>query len=267
MRAPGETYAKASIFRTRGDEEFDAAGARQPLFDPALVEEGRYLESGASVYAEHGLTRDVTLVASVLIKVADIEAVDRQVTSDVRALSFGIPDLRFGARLPLTRGKVVAALEPGVTLPLQAVERRTDDSPRIGGQSTSFALGASIGTSLPTGGGYVQAGGGYRARSGKPPDEWFGDAEMGMEIASPFRIRFRWDTVDARNVKAGGAEAVVVAAESGSQDLHRIAPTLAIASRGGSEFSFTWRRVVSGRSALRSSEIEVAFAFLGTTSR
>jgi hypothetical protein len=58
-----------------------------------------------------------------------------------------------------------------------------------------------------------------------------------------------------------------VAAESGSQDIVRVAPTLAFATGGGTEFSITGRRVVSGRSALRSDEVEVAFAFLGFARR
>jgi hypothetical protein len=269
LRAIGETYAKGSLFRTQGDEEFDLSSARRPLFDPDVVEAGRYVESGAGLYVEYGLTRDVTLLASTLLKVADLRADDHQVSSDVRGLSFGMPDLRIGARLPLARGRAPMALEPSVTFPVNAVDRRSDDAPRIGSRSASFALGASIGTGVPAIRGYAQATLGYRLRAGKPSDEWFGDVEGGTSLAGPIGFRLRLDAVDATSVKSSGTIMLdgTVAAESGSQDIVRVAPTLAFATGGGTEFSITGRRVVSGRSALRSDEVEVAFAFLGFARR
>ena len=264
LRAPGETYAKAAIFRSRGTEEFDENGNRRPLFDPLLVESGRYLESGASLYVEHGLSRDVTLVASALLKVADLEARDREVASDVRGLSYGIPDLHLGARLPLTRRRWVAALEPSFSIPLRAVDRQTPSSPRIGSESASFALGAAVGRALPVGG-YGQASVGYRLRAGQASNEWFADLEGGIAPWGPLRLRLRYDRVDASRVGSGADDPLN--AEAGAQDARRVAPTVALASRGGSELSITWRRTFSGRSALRGSEWELAYAFLGTVRR
>lgn len=250
-------------------EEFDGAGNRRPLFDPAVVESGRYIESGGSLYAEHGLSRDVTLFAGALLKMADLEAYDREVASEVRGLSIGIPDVHIGARLPLSRGAWAAALEPGVSIPLQAVDRRTEEAPRIGNGSASFALSAALGHSLPLANGYAQAGAGYRARAGRAPDEWYGDAEAGLSPGGPLRLRIRYDRVDARRVEAGagsGAEGSL-AAEAGARDARRIAPTIALGWGSGSELSLTWRRTLSGRRALRGSEWEIAYAFLGIVRR
>jgi hypothetical protein len=265
LRAPGETYAKAALFRLRGGEEFDGAGNPRPLFDPVTVESGRYLESGASVYAEHGLSRDATLFGSAILKIADLEAYDRDVASDVRGLSIGIPDLYLGARFPLSRGAWAAALEPTISIPLQAVDRRTEDSPQIGTGSASFALAAAVGHSLPLANGYAQVGAGYRARAGRVSGEWFGDAEAGASPWRPFRLRLRYDRVDARRVASDMGE--TPAAESGARNARRIAPTIALGLRGGAEISLTWRRMLSGKSALRGSEWEIAYAFLGVLRR
>lgn len=229
-----------------------------------FVESGRYLESGASLYAEHGLSRDVTLVAGALLKIADLEAFDREVAGDVRGLSYGIPDLQLGARLPLSRGRWAAALEPGFSLPLRAVSRSTPASPRIGSESASFSLGVAVGRSLPAGG-YGQASAGYRLRAGQASNEWFADLEGGIAPWGPLRLRVRYDRVDASRVGSGDADAL--SGEAGGQDARRVAPTAALAWRGGSELSVTWRRTFSGRSALRGSEWELAYAFVGTLRR
>lgn len=264
LRAPGETYAKAAIFRNRGVEEYDGAGERRPLFDPALVESGRYLESGGSLYAEHGLSRDVTLFASAILKIADLEARDREVAAEVRGLSIGIPDLHIGARLPLSRGRWAAALEPSLSIPLEAVDRLSERSPRIGTGSATFALGAAVGRSLPVAHGYAQAGAGYRARAGREPDEWFGDAEAGISPGGALRLRVRYDQVEARRVASDMQGSL--SAEAGARNARRIAPTVALGWSGG-EISLTWRRTLSGKSALRGNEWELAYAFLGIVRR
>lgn len=265
LRAPGESYVKAALFRSRGVEEFDVAGNARPLFDPAVFESGAYRETGSSLYAEYGLAPDVTLVAGLLLKVAELDARDREVAGDLHGLSIGIPDLQLGARLPLARGRWAAALEPSLSIPLRAVDRANDDSPRIGSESASFALGAALGRSLPIAGGYAQLSAGYRARAGSSSDEWFGDAEVGVSPIGPLRLRLRYDRVDARRV-AIGMEGDL-SGNAGARDAGRLAPTIALGSRGGIELSLTWRPTISGRSALRGSEWELAYAFLGSVKR
>jgi hypothetical protein len=244
-------------------EDFDGAGKRRPLFDTNVVESGRYLESGASLYLEHGLTRDVTIIASTLLKIADLEADDREVAGDIRGLSFGIPDLQLGARLPLLRGRWAAALEPAVSIPLRAVERLNSDSPPLGSKSASFSLSAAVGRSIPVASAYGQASAGYRLRAGQASDEWFADAEAGLSPWGPLRLRLRYDRVDARRVGSGIEGALTRTA--GAQDARCVAPAVAWAWHAGGELSLTWRRTFSGRSTLRGSEWELAVAFLGIT--
>lgn len=273
LRAPGEIYAKASLFRVRGDEEYAADGSPRALFDPAFYERGRYQETGSGLYAEYGLGRDVTLIADAILKVADVDAAGRRGAGDRSAVSFGIPDVRLGVRLPIARGRLVAALEPSVAVPIEGTSAGGDEAPRIGTGSAAFAAGASLGAGLPALRGYAQAGGGYRARAGKPSDEWYWDLEAGASPGSFLSLRLRYDGVDARAVRAaggggaGGAPAMSLAAETGGQDAHRIAPTIAFGTRGGGEISVTWRRTFAGRSALRGEEWEVAYSFLGSVAR
>ena len=126
-------------------------------------------------------------------------------------------------------------------------------------------LGAavSIGTGVPSISGYAQGTAGYRIRGGSTPEESYWDVELGSEPWPRFMLRVRYDGLSSRgrltDVPAGGTPAPGL----GGQDHHRIAPTVALGTGGGSELSLTWRRVMDGRSTLRSSEWELAFAFLG----
>jgi hypothetical protein len=109
----------------------------------------------------------------------------------------------------------------------------------------------------------VQAGGGYRARAGKSPDDQFWDVEAGVAPRGRLRFRLRYDGVDAAAVRGTESAATSLAAETGGQDAHRVAPTIGFALGGGAEISVTWRRTFAGRSALRGREWEAAYSFLG----
>jgi hypothetical protein len=248
LRAPGETYVKASFFLGHGVDQFDGGGGVGPLF----------------LYAEYGVSRDLTLFADGLLKVADLKSIDRRVAFDVGGVSFGIPGVRLGARLPVARGRVRAALEPSVTLPLEALGRSQSGARPLGTPSAALALAASVGAAVPLMQAYAQGSAGYRARAGREPGEWFGDVEAGVAPFGPLRARVRIDAVNARAEASAGTGAQRMAVpEAGGQDLRRVAPTLAIAWGGGTEFSLTWRRAIGGRSALRTSEWEFAYSFLG----
>jgi hypothetical protein len=263
---------KAGLFLSRGTEQFDRTGAVAPLFDPATVASGNYQEIGANVYVEHGLYRDFTLVVDALLKSASLESDGYRASDDRQGTSYGIPDLRVGGRLPLSRGPLIAAFEPSIRFPLRAVGKSSPDAPALGTPSAAFTGVVSAGVSVPRGGAYIQGSGGYRLRAGREPNEWLADAEIGVTIAGPVRARARFDLLDARDGDgaldagaAGAGGASMPTPETGGQDLRRVAPTVALGFRDGSEISLTWRRAIGGRSALRSDEWELAYAFLGVT--
>jgi hypothetical protein len=155
------------------------------------------------------------------------------------------------------------AIEPSVSIPLVRAGTDDPDAPRLGTGSAAFTASIAAGTALPRLRGYVQAGGGYRVRAGKSPNDRFWDAEAGVAPRGRLRFRLRYDGVDAASVRGTESAATSLAAETGGQDAHRVAPTIGVALGGGAEISVTWRWTFAGRSALRGREWEVAYSFLG----
>jgi len=271
LRAPGETYAKAALYVTRGSDQLGANGDIEPLFASPTIESGSYREIGGSFYLEHGVSRGLTLFTDAVLKTAELETNDRMAASDAGDVSFGLPAIRVGGRIPLARGLarhgVVTALEPSVTFPLRAVGRSSSASPEIGSPSAAFALSASVGASIPFLRGYAQASVGYRVREGNAPNERLADFELGWALPGPFLARVRYDGVSAvENPSGGRSVAGMPVPDTGNQDVCRVAPTIAVGRGGGGELSLTWRRVVAGRSTLRSGEWEFAYSFLGAFS-
>ena len=261
-REPGEIYAKASAAWLDASEMYDDQGDVGPLQDSLLYTDPTYRELSASLYLEYGVHRAVTLVASIPVKLARQEATGRFGLPDIEGESFDLGTMRLGIRLPLHRGSWRASLEPEWTLPLYGEPDR-DEDPRLGTGLMDLGAAVSAGTGVPSISGYAQGTAGYRIRGGSTPEEAYWDVEVGTEPWPRWMLRVRYDGLSSRgrlvDVPAGGTPAPGL----GGQDHHRIAPTLALGTGGGSELSLTWRRVVDGRSTLRSSEWEIAFAFLG----
>ena len=261
-REPGEVYAKASVAWLDASEIFNDQGVVQPLQDSLAYTDPTYRELSASLYVEYGLHRAITLVASLPVKVARQEATGRFFVPDIEGETFDLGSMRLGVRVPLHRGNWRASLEPEWILPLYGDPDRVED-PLLGTGLMDLGAAISVGTGIPSINGYAQGTAGYRIRGGSTPEESFWDVEVGSEPWSRLFLRVRYDGLSSRGVltdiPAGGTPAPGL----GGQDHHRVAPTLAFGTGGGSELSLTWRRVVDGRSTLRSSEWELAFAFLG----
>jgi len=264
-RGRGEAYAKASVSFLKAEEMFDDAGQVRPLFDPALYERSRYVEHGSSLYVEYGLFDALTLLGSLPLKLVEQDADGLTGAGDLHGEAFGLADLHLGARLPLHRGRWAAAIEPDLKIPLRGAPEVVSTAPTLSTGITDFGAALYLGTSAPRVRGYGQGSIGYRIRGGRTAEEEYWDLEAGVEPASGLRVRFRYDGVhskrDLGGGGAGGADAPVPGV--GEQDFQRIAPTFAIALGGSHELSVTWRRVIDGRSTLRSSEWELGFSFLG----
>ncbi len=264
-RERAEVYAKASASRLDGDEMYDASGNVAPLFDPALYENARYGEVSASLYMEYGLWSALTLTGSLPLKAADQKADGMPGVADLDGETFGFGDAHFGTRVPLHRGRWAAALECDLKIPLYGLPDAGSFDPALGTGFVDFGASLSVGASLPGVAGYGQGSFGYRVRGGSTAEETYWDLEVGLEPANALRLRFRYDGVDSQAAEAPSGSSTMGAPvpSAGEQDYQRIAPTAAIAFGGGQEFSLTWRKVVDGRSTIRSSEWEVAYAFLG----
>lgn len=266
-RDRGEAYAKASVSALKAHELYDDSGHLQPLFDPALYQNGRYTESGSALYVEYGLFRALTLLGSLPLKIVEQNAEGVPFgTGDLHGETFGFGDLHIGARVPLVRGRWAAAVEPDLKIPLRGEPDAGSPDPALSTGLTDLGVALCLGGSLPRIRGYGQGSVGYRVRSGRTPEEKYWDLEVGIEPVRALRARFRYDGVRSERESAGVAPAGINAPvpSAGGQDFHRIAPTLALGLGGYYELSVTWRRVVDGRSTIRSSEWEVGFSFLGT---
>ena len=263
LREPGEAYAKGSIARLTGSDVFGADGKRQPLDDPALYANARYREVNASLYTEYGATRWLTVITSVPLKVAEHEAEALVPVGDIEGSSIGLGDLHLGVRLPLHRGRWLAAVEPDLKIPLYGSPDPVSDDPQLGSEFVDVGAAAVLGAAVPPVRGYAQGSLGYRIRGGSTSEELYWDAEAGAEPWRGVRARMRYDGIDSQGSGTGQSAAGTPIPSAGEQDHHRIAPTLAIGFGGSAELSLTWRRVIAGRSTLASDEWEVALSFLG----
>lgn len=264
-RERAEVYAKASASRLSADEMYDASGNVAPLLDPALYESARYGEVGAGLYMEYGLFSALTLMGSLPLKAADEKAEGRTGVADLDGETFGFGDAHFGTRVPLHRGRWVAALESDLKIPLYGLPEAGTADPALGTGFTDLGASLSVGASLPRVPGYGQGSFGYRIRGGSTAEETYWDLELGLEPTSAIRLRLRYDGVDSQGAEgpATGLTASVLVPSAGEQDYQRLAPTAAIAFGGGQEFSLTCRKVVDGRGTIRSTEWEIAYSFLG----
>jgi len=262
-RAPGEAYAKASVARLEAREIYDATGAVRPLLDPASYVHPRYTEVGAALYVEYGLLPALTLLCSLPLKEAAQDAEGRLGTAEIHGETFGLSDLHLGARVPLHRGRWAASVEPDVKIPLRGAPEAGASGPALGTGLADLGAGLAVGAGIPRVRGYAQGSAGYRIRGGRTAEEAYWDFEVGLEPARSLRVRFRYDAADSRGARTGSG-AGAPAPSAGEQDFHRVAPTLAVGLGGNNEVSVTWRRVVGGRSTIRSSEWELGFSFLGS---
>jgi hypothetical protein len=262
-RASGEAYAKASVARLEAREIYDATGHVRPLLDPATYDHPRYTEVGTALYVEYGLFNSLTLLGGLPLKEAVQDAEGRPGTAEIHGETFGFSDLHLGARVPLHRGRWAASVEPDFKIPLRGAPEEGTPDPALGTGFADFGAGLAVGAGIPSVRGYAQGRAGYRVRGGRTAEEAYWDLEVGLEPARPLRIRFRYDGVDSRGARAASG-AGAPAPSAGEQDFHRVAPTLAVGLGGNQELSVTWRRVVGGRSTIRSSEWELGFSFLGS---
>jgi hypothetical protein len=261
-REPGEVYAKASAAWLDATEMYDDQGRVRPIQDSLLYSDPRYGELWSSVYAEYGFDRSLTLIMGLPFKLARQEATGRLGVPDIEGETIGLGAMRLGVRAPLHRGRWRASFEPEWHIPLYGEPDRVED-PRLGTGFMDLGAALSVGTGIPAISGYAQGTAGYRIRGGSTPEETFWDVEVGAQPFQRLLLRVRYDGLSSKGklieVPPGGTPTPGL----GGQDADRIAPTLALATGKGAEISVTWRRVVDGKSTLRSSEWEVAFAVLG----
>ena len=163
------TYGTSSsneVYRFDGETKFPTDNGGTTVRDYPLADRGLFL------YGEHGLTDDLTLIASVALKRAIIVSpVERRVTE-------GLGDIGLAARYRLlSSGPHVLSGRLGVTLP---TGYRRDITPPLGNGVPTIGLGVEYGVSFWPTPAYATASLGYGLRPGiwafsslEDPDQTF----------------------------------------------------------------------------------------------
>lgn len=159
----GDGRVIATIIDSHSAERFDSTGESVDAVD--------YDQLMAFFLTEYGLTDDLTLIANPGLK---------RIRIDGRDDKMGIDSVELGARYRLFHGDrlVVSAQVTGFipgALRTEAVPQISGDQPQFEGR-----LQAGYGFRLGTIDGFASIEGGYRIRTGSPPDEFRGDLTLGM---------------------------------------------------------------------------------------
>lgn len=153
----------------------------------------KFQSQSISVYAEHGLEDDVTLIGNFLYQ--DLEQTN---SAGEKTDSTGFSDVELGFRKRLIDGPTVVSTSFLVKLPYLYDKR--DDLPRGNGQ-TDYEVKIALGRSLyPYG--YVGLEAGYRLRTEDPSDEYRYLLEYGISAGDNLYFRTKLDGIEsAKNGK------------------------------------------------------------------
>ena len=163
-REKGETRVIESLLYTTSKRGFDDSGR--------TVDIQNYDRLELYVLAEHGVTDDLTLLVTPSLRHVKIE-------NSSESTGLGFVDV--GARYRVGRtDRLTFAVQGLVRIPGQ---RDGTIPAQIGSTNTEFDVRGQMGASLGTGGSFAILEGGYRHRTGAPPDEVRIDATVGVRAA------------------------------------------------------------------------------------
>lgn len=182
----GDGRVIATTIYSHSARSFDASGESfdAPDYDQLML----------YFLTEYGVTDDLTLVINPGVKWIGIEDGDEQ---------FGLDSVEFGARYRLFNNDrfvvsaQASAFVPG-TLHNQPVAQITGNRAQF-----EARLLAGYGFSLGKLSGFASVEGGYRVRSGAPPDEFHGDATLGLHASD--RLLLIGNLFNTWSNGAGGA--------------------------------------------------------------
>jgi hypothetical protein len=243
-RAPGGFYVRAEVAGRSTDEEFDAAGRRQPYVSG--LSPGEYRGRALRLYGEYGLAPGWTVTGSTAWQSLEVE--ERAAVWTTRGLS----DVRLGLRRRLAASDWVSAVALEIKIP---TGYDTDDFPGLGSGDADAALALQLGRSFGRAWGTGEAG--VNVRGGALAEELFGSIEGGMTAAGPLDLRagLRYRRALTGNRAQGSFDPSRVDARSldlSTTASWRVTPRLAL------EVGAT--RTLSGRRTLTGTEWSAALA-------
>jgi hypothetical protein len=183
VQAEGAHYLKVSAAYFRSTREFNFRRDRQPIFaeDPARSNVS-YRDMSLSVYGEYGISDALTLVGAAALKNArtweDIRFIAGTEPQQAIRTNYGFSDATVSLRRALVRGRLAAAVQTGLKLPLGYDPTPANDGAPLGTGRIDADLGIHAGLGLhPM---YVDSGAGYRIRRGSRHDQVLINGEAGV---------------------------------------------------------------------------------------
>lgn len=162
----GEGRVISSFIYSHSAKSFDSSGDSTDAPD--------YDQLMAFFLTEYGLNDDVTLIVNPGVKWVGIEGGDDE---------FGIDSVELGARYRLYHDdRLVISAQASGFVPGTL---RNEPVPQISGNRPQFEARLQLGYGFNLGklSGFASAEGGYRIRTGAPPDEFRGDATLGIHAS------------------------------------------------------------------------------------
>ena len=163
----GDGRVITSVIYSHSEKSFDSSG--QSIDGPD------YDQLMAFFLTEYGVTEDLTLIANPGVKWVGIEGQEDET---------GIDSVELGARYRLFHDdRLVVSAQVSGFVPGTL---RNEPVPQISGNRPQFEarLQAGYGFNLGKLNGFASIEGGYRVRTGAPPDEFRGDATLGVHATN-----------------------------------------------------------------------------------
>ncbi len=172
----GGYYLKLEAAGLSTDQAFDAAGNQVDYI--SALSPGTYQERLMRAYAEYGLAPRLTLVGATAYQWLEVRE------EGAVWQTWGLSDIRIGARYGLPTTDVVTALAAELKIPSGY---DGDDFPALGSGDPDLSLSFLIGRSF--GRIYLTGDAGYNLRSGALENEWMWSAEAGFRATTRVSLR------------------------------------------------------------------------------
>ena len=186
-RGADKGYVQVSFGTATASDQFNASRTIEQL--GGLNDPQRYSENAVYVYAELGLSEDVTFIGSTFYKDITVQTRNGNLTTQ------GLSDLTLQLRYTVYKSSaLVVSPEFGVRIP---TGYDPDASPPLGSGEADLFFTLNSGLSLYPIPGYFGASIGTRLRGGAQQDEIVGHFEAGYFVHPKLLIRGRFDGLES----------------------------------------------------------------------
>ena len=264
VQPQGSYYVKLWVAEFRADQEFGLQGERQRLYLAAgSWRQATLEERSAGLYAECGLTPQLTLVASLPWKRLTRSATDilEPINPNIRNRSSGMGDLSMGLRRLLSSAPLVSSIQIMGRIPagyqVGPAPTQLNDTPVLPRGNGARALSLEILAGQSRSRLYATGGLGYRVQSGRPDNEILYTAELGFYPLPALLVR---GTIDGSRTRADDLHAPRGVAVVIDQDLLKLDLGLILSLSSTLQLSLDRIFFLSGRNTPAGSQTFIALA-------